>query len=364
MTDLPDHDPDLRDHDRPIFLITMDRSQRSRWAETRTQYPDSLVLRFLDAVAASARGQLEAAAATDAEVRWLWTLIDVALASLRGMVRFGLFTDPRGFDAIDDYDCREWLLLNGASPQSVHSAYMRGLYDLVFAYEDADPARPRTSAGQALRGMARAFFNYRGGFFWTMQAGMGDVVFAPLYEVLSARGVRFEFFHRLENVRLVDSARLAPGEAPYVEALEFDVQADPRPGTTYSPLIKVGGLPCWPSAPDWTQLVDGERLRSDGWDFESHWDRNRVRPRTLWVGDDFDLVVLAVGLGAVPHVCREIVARDARWRAMVDHVKTVATQSFQLWLKSDARALGCRRAQAKSERASDGRAGNPFAAGA
>jgi len=26
MTDLPDHDPDLGDHDRPISAITMDRS--------------------------------------------------------------------------------------------------------------------------------------------------------------------------------------------------------------------------------------------------------------------------------------------------------------------------------------------------
>ena len=304
------------------------------------QYPDNVVLRFLDAVATGSRSQLEAAAATDPEVRRLWTLIDVALASLRGMVRFGLFTDPRGFDAIDEYDCREWLLLNGASPQSVHSAYMRGLYDLVFAYEDADPQKPRTSAGQALRGMARAFFNYRGAFFWTMQAGMGDVVFAPLYEVLAARGVRFEFFHRLENVRLVDPARLLPGETPYVEALEFDVQAEVAPGRTYAPLVDVGGLPCWPAEPHWDQLTGGDRQRREAWDFESFWDRRRVRPRTLWVGDDFDLVVLAVGLGAVPHVCREIVARDARWRAMVDRVKTVATQSFQLWLKSDARALG------------------------
>jgi len=26
MTDLPDHDPDLGDHDPPIFVITMKRS--------------------------------------------------------------------------------------------------------------------------------------------------------------------------------------------------------------------------------------------------------------------------------------------------------------------------------------------------
>ncbi len=38
---------------------------------------------------------------------------------------------------------------------------------------------------------------------------MGDVVFAPFYEVLKQRGVRFEFFHRLENVALADPERLA-----------------------------------------------------------------------------------------------------------------------------------------------------------
>ncbi len=53
---------------------------------------------------------------------------------------------------------------------------------------------------------------------------MGDVVFAPLYEVLKRRGVRFEFFHRLENIKLPE--RLRPGERAYVEALEFAVQAE------------------------------------------------------------------------------------------------------------------------------------------
>ena len=37
MTDPPDHDPDLSDHDRPIPVITIRRSTRSRWAETRNQ---------------------------------------------------------------------------------------------------------------------------------------------------------------------------------------------------------------------------------------------------------------------------------------------------------------------------------------
>ena len=305
-----------------------------------SQYPENLVLRFLDALGTAARAQLDAVAAGDPDVRRVWTILDLTLATLRGMARFGLLTDPRGFDAIDDYDCREWLLLNGASARSVDSAYLRGLYDLVFAYEEGDPERPRMSAGQALRGMLRAFFTFRGAFFWTMQAGMGDVVFTPLYEVLVRRGVRFAFFHRLENVRLAAPPRREPGEAPYVEALEFDVQAEVDGGGAYAPLVDVGGLPCWPSEPRWEQLVDGERLRDEAWDLESSSERRRMRPKTLWVGDDFDLVVVAVGLGAVPRICREIVARDVRWRLMVQHVKTVATQAFQLWLSADARGLG------------------------
>ncbi len=298
---------------------------------------DNLVLRFLDALASNARAQIAARAESDPTLRRVWTIADVTLATLRGMVRHGVMTDPGGFDAIDQYDCREWLLLNGASEQTVASGYLRGLYDLGFSYEDGDPARPRIAAGQALRGMVRAFFTYRGSFFWRMQAGMGDVVFAPLYEVLVRRGVRFAFFHRLEHVRL---SRPTDGTPPYVDALEFDVQAEVRDGRAYQPLVPVDGLPCWPSAPDYEQLIDGERFARDRWDFESFWDARKVRTRTLHVGTDFDLVVLGVGLGAIPHVCREIVARDARWRAMVDHVKTVSTQAFQLWLRADMAELG------------------------
>lgn len=300
---------------------------------------ESAITRFLEALGTNARSQLEARAKNEPEVRRLWTIIDLTLATLLGMVRFGVITDPRGFDSVDDYDCREWLMLNGASRQSVDSGYMRGLYDLVFAYEDGDPTRPRISAGQALRSMARSFFTYRGSFFWRMRAGMGDVVFAPLYEVLARRGVRFQFFHRLESVRLGSSAR---GERPFVAALDFDVQAEVRGGADYRPLCDVGGLPCWPSRADFGQLVDGELLEHEGREFESFWDPRRVGTRSLRVGEDFDFVVLGIGIGAIPHVCREILTRDARWRAMVDHVKTVATQAFQIWLEPDVRELGWR----------------------
>jgi uncharacterized protein with NAD-binding domain and iron-sulfur cluster len=294
-------------------------------------------MRVLDTIGTSASRMLEAHLALDPEMRRIWEVLDLTLATIRGNVRFGLMTDPRGFDAIDDYDCREWLALNGASALALDSAYLRSLYDLGFAYEHGDPARPRVAAGQALRGFLRAFFTYRGAFFWKMNAGMGDVVFAPMYEVLRRRGVRFEFFHRLRDVGIAEPAN---GDGPHVDRLEFDVQARTVGGAPYAPLVDVAGLPCWPSEPDWAQLEDGDQLRREDRRFESHWDERRAGARTLRVGDDFDFVVLGVGLGAIPHVCRSLVARDPRWREMVGHVQTVATQAFQLWLRADTAELG------------------------
>lgn len=303
---------------------------------------EALFVRPLETVARSARRLLEELARQDDELRRLWEILDLLLTVIRGTIRFGLVTDPRGFDAIDDYDFREWLALNEVSQTTLDSAFLRGVcYDQMFAYEDGDPARPRTSAGQALRTLLRLLFTYRGALFWKMKAGMGDAVFAPFYEVLRRRGVRFEFFHRLEALRLAPAGRLAPGERPFVEALDFDVQAKVRSRTgVYEPLSHVHGLPCWPARPDYGQLVGGEKLAAQGWDPESFWDRQKSGVSTLRVGQDFDFVVLAVGLGTIPHVGAEILARDRRWRQMVDHLKTVETGAFQLWLKGSVAELG------------------------
>jgi len=304
-----------------------------------SQYPENLVLRLLDGIASNARTVLTTRLESEPQLQRVWNIIDLTLATVRGGIRCGLLTEPRGFDAIDAYDSREWLRLHGASEEALGSGWIRALYDFGFSYENGDVTRPRISAGQALRSMLRAFFTYRGSFFWRMQAGMGDIVFSPLYEVLKRRGVRFEFFHRLENVRLAPSDRLRPGESPYVEALHFGVQAEIKRGE-YRPLVDVRGLPCWPAVPDYRQLVDGARFSRERWDFESHWDSRKVASRTVRVGRDFDQVILGVGLGAVPYVCKEIVARDPRWRAMIDHVQTVATQALQLWMHADMGELG------------------------
>lgn len=306
---------------------------------------EGLLLRFCESLSSTARAVLQPLVEIDDEIRWIWEITDLLISTILGILRFGLLTDPRGFDAINDYEMRQWLAWNGASESTLNSALLRGCYDLGFAYEDGDDARPAIAAGQGIRGALRMFFTYRGSIFWKMRAGMGDIVFAPFYEVLRKRNVRFEFFHRLENVGLASADRVKPGERCYIEALEFDVQARINGALEYEPLIDVSGLACWPSKPDFDQLVDGRRMADERRDFESHWDRRKVGTKTLRVGVDFDAVVLGVGLGAIPYVCRELINYDPRWRDMVTHCKTVATQAFQIWLREDVEQLGWRHNQ-------------------
>ncbi len=268
--------------------------------------------------------------------RFIAEFIDIMVAILVGCLRFGLVTSPSGFDAIDNYELRAWLRLNGAEERSLHGGFMGALYDLSFAYEDGDPNRPSIAAGQGLRGFFRIFFGHRGPFAWKMRAGMGDVMFAPLYRLLARRGVSFEFFHRLENVGIAASR----GDSPHVASLEFLVQAETVDGNEYQPLIEIEGLGCWPSEPDFRQLRDGSALAAEKREFESHNDNRGVRRKTIRVVDDFDFVVLGVSIGEIPRVCREILAMDERWRAMVEKVKTVATQSFQIWLQPDLQETG------------------------
>ena len=302
--------------------------------------PNQLVQQLLDLIRKNAHLLIENVISTDDDARRLWEMADIIMACIQGAISFDLTTHPDGFDAIDDYDWREWLVLNGASESSVNSAFMRGIYDLLFAYEGGDTSKPQMSAGQALRGAVRMFFSSRGSIFWKMTAGMGDVVFAPFYEVLKQRGVTFEFFHRLDNIALVDESRLKPGETPYVEELQFSVQALIKDQQAYDPLVQLKNLPVWPSDPLFDQLVDGEKLKSEQRDFESDWDSRCITKKSLRVQEDFDFVVLAVGLGAVPHICGDIIKRDKRWQDMVNHVGTVSTQAMQLWMREDMASLG------------------------
>ncbi|HEX5586482.1 MAG TPA: FAD-dependent oxidoreductase [Acidimicrobiia bacterium] len=285
----------------------------------------------IDAVVDRLRTEIRDRVGDDHGARRLWQVVDLVGATMRGIVADELLTAPDGFAAIDDWDYRDWIAHHGASPDTLDSPLVRGVYDLVFGYEHGDDHRPRFAAGTGLLLSAKLFLDYRGAIFWKMTAGMGEVVFAPLYQVLRARGVRFEFFHRIDALRVSD-------DGTRIDGIDVGVQARVRGDEPYEPLIRVGGLPCWPaSAPD--ELLEAPAAE----DLESFWSTSpAVSTRTLRRGVDFDTAVLAIPVGMHHHVCGELVAnpRTPEWRAMTDGLGTVATQAVQLWLTADETTLG------------------------
>jgi uncharacterized protein with NAD-binding domain and iron-sulfur cluster len=282
----------------------------------------------LAAVLRASRDGLQAAVSADPAMRRTWQLVDLVVTSLQGMAVDGLLSG-QGWDRIDHLAYREWLARHGAHRGTLDSPVVRGMQDLTFAYEEGDRTRPSFAAGLGLQLSGRMLFDHKGAVFWRMQAGMGEVIFAPLYQALRRRGVEFRFFHRLTNLGL--AGRTSVGSVSF--ARQADV-ASRRSG--YEPLIRVGGLPCWPAHP----LVD--QLTGDpGEASESHWaPAHDTGTERLVAGRDFDAVVLAVSVGMIPHAANELVKVSPAWQDMVDVVRTVATRSAQLWLVAPESELG------------------------
>jgi hypothetical protein len=284
----------------------------------------------LSAALRSSRDAVRAALSADPSARRVGHLVDLVMSGLEGMAVDGLLSGT-DYARIDHLDFREWLARHGAAPDTLDSPIVRGMYDLTFAYEGGDRARPRFAAGLGLQLAGRMLFDFKGSIFWRMQAGMGETVFAPIYQALVRRGVEFRFFRRLDRLRL--------GPDRCIASVELTRQADPAPERDrYEPLVRVGGLPCWPDRP----LVD--QLAADPGDaLESHPGSAEGTGREiLAAGADFDVAVLAVSVGMLPHVAGDLIAAAPAWRRMVDRIATVATRSAQLWLDSTTAELGWR----------------------
>ena len=163
-----------------------------------------------------------------------------------------------------------------------------------------------------------------------MQAGMGDVVFTPLYEVLRRRGVQFRFFHEVTRLGV------APDDQR-VETIEVVPQLELLGGAEeYLPLADVRGLPCWPNEPLWDQL----EADAPGHDFELLGNPLGHEPLLLRRGEDFDAVVLGIPVGALEPICAELMERDERFRRGIERAVTVRTEAFQVWANRDGEALG------------------------
>jgi uncharacterized protein with NAD-binding domain and iron-sulfur cluster len=285
---------------------------------------------------------VESRVPTDADARRFWILFYLGTTCARGTLIDDLIT--RGFAAVDNEDLRAFFCrhrsVTGASGAAAarwayESPVVQALYDAAFAYAGGDPSRPSMAAGTGLHVSLRLLFDYKGHFFYEMQAGMGDVVFAPLYEVLKRRKVEFRFFHRVEQLVLDDSGTK-------LQQIEISRQVTPR--SDYAPLDNFQGLPCWPSEPLYDQIVEGEALKravaecgANLEHYDSNWN-DCGGHLTLKVGDHFDQVILGV-----THACLESIVEPrirAAWRRMLDGIQNVQTQSLQLWLQPTIKELG------------------------
>jgi uncharacterized protein with NAD-binding domain and iron-sulfur cluster len=258
-------------------------------------------------------------AKTDADLRRIFIEIDLAVVTIKGMISDNV-TD-KGFDVINDIDFRDWLQKHGALEVTINSALVQGVYGLVFGGN-----RQYTfEAGTALRGLFRLGLTYKGHVYYRMMAGMGDVIFGPMYQVLQKRGVNFQFFNKVTNLGL-NAGKTS------IATISIDVQATIKTGSnTYNPLIVVNGLPSWPCTPDYSQLNEGNALQSQNINLESYYSTWKpVSQKILNAGTDFDEVILGISIGALPTITKEFT--DADWQAMLQNVIPVSTVAYQLWM--------------------------------
>jgi uncharacterized protein with NAD-binding domain and iron-sulfur cluster len=219
-----------------------------------------------------------------------WQGIALMTAAVRGILSDGLLTAPHGLEAINDEEYLDWIGRHGGPSELRDFSVVRGLYDLAFGYADGDPSRPSMSAGTGVLFGGKSLLDYKDSFIWKMTAGMGDIVFAPLYQALRRRGVEFEFFHRVDQLH-------PSADGNRIDSITVGRQARLKPGRShYEPLVSCRGLPVFPSRPLVDQLSDAEGIERQP--LESHWCEWRdAEKRVLQRGVDFDLAVFAIPPG-------------------------------------------------------------------
>ncbi|WP_440055900.1 NAD(P)-binding protein [Pseudoalteromonas sp. T1lg65] len=279
-------------------------------------------------------------------IRRLYVCVDLAVAMTIGMVRDKVHS--RGFGYLNQYDFKQWLARNGADQKyGVESAPVRGFYDLVFGFVDGDFSKPNVEAGVASLAMLRIMLCYRGGVMWKMQAGMGDIIFSPIYELLEKRGVTFKFFHQVSALtpKLDQQQNWVVDEMTVIEQVSLNNER-------YNPLVDVKGLPCWPSEPIWSQIDEQQKalLQANNINLESFWSDwpevyqshfgKPLPSHKLKKGKDFDLVVFGISVASLVHLCPELLQKDSALNSQATLVNTVATQAMQLWLNKTDQQLG------------------------
>ncbi len=260
-----------------------------------------------------------------------WILFDLAMTVGIGYLRDDVLT--KGWDSIDAYDLREWLLRHGATEQARNSPPIAMWYDAIVNFTDGDKSRPNTSAGLALKSIKNIVLRTKGTYAYQLAWQIGDSFIAPFYGALRARGVKFKFFQKVRNVM--------PGaDGKTIASVQIERQVQVRAGDdAYEPFDILNGRNVWPDRPRYEQLVDPIIE-------PRHRYREFYSPPTgptyeLLAGRDFDMVVFAMPSSMIRFVAPLLMAQQPdKWGAMATQIRRVQTQSVAIYWRKDLRQLG------------------------
>jgi uncharacterized protein with NAD-binding domain and iron-sulfur cluster len=314
----------------PVTLLALEAQLTRLQIEVETNLPVALAtVQGLQsmlsgwAMASSSKGSLLAA-------NYLLALVRATVLDLQ--------IKGQSFNDLDSQDWDTWLSSHGAWPETTQSSIALSPLRILYQSPEGDPTqRFSMGAGAYLHWTLRQLA-YLGAPFWFFTYGTGDSVVMPIYQLLQRRGVKFEFFHRVEALHL-------DALGHQLDSVDLRVQATlVNPDVPYQPEVGFNGMPCWPDRPVYAQLTEGAALSAlPPEELENYWSAWRapgLPTKTLKLGTDFDVAVFAISLGAVPLLCRELLAASGTWREMVRKIPTVETQSLQIWLSKSSAALG------------------------
>ncbi|MCB1178989.1 MAG: NAD(P)-binding protein [Leptospiraceae bacterium] len=263
--------------------------------------------------------------------RRIYIQLDYYITILRGIVIDGVLIE--GIEQLDDIDYRDWLIKHGISDLSINSPLPQIPINICFQYPDGNSdSLPKMSASGYLTFFLRQIVA-KGAPIYHFKAGTGETIISPFYRVLKDRGVKFEFFHKVKNLKVNKDGNS-------IESIEIEKQATVKDGE-YSPIFYFKGMYSWPEEPFFEQLKEGKELKDKNINLESYWtDWNGVDNIKLKKDKDFDLIVFGLSLGAVPYIASELVENNIKWKNAVNKIKTIRTQAFQIWLKPSMKELG------------------------
>ena len=257
------------------------------------------------------------------------SIIDTTATAIIGILDDNLLEN--GLIAINHLDLRQWLEKHGASQSTIDSAFIQERYNEA-GYRRTD----LMEAGTSLQIILPAYLCYGGPAFLYQQAGMGDAIFAPIYELLRKRGVHFKFFHKVEELKLSGT------NSSFVEQIRMTKQVD-LVNEEYDPLINVKGLPSWPNEPKYEEIEQqqADLLQEYNIDLESFWSNwstvyednfgPPLSEAVLKRGEDFDIIVYGIAVGSLPFLCEELLEKSPSLRATNEYIERVPSLQIQLW---------------------------------